>query len=467
MERASVATGSSNARPSRKARRPKSRRLDQRFRDYIWFGLYSTVCMALFVGCYALILIVIWPLLAEESPDALSEELPQDYIKNMHLPPALKQVADHDKEIVSEMAGAVKQRLRKWRQGRGTTDAALLDQAVFEFDQLKKEENEEKAAVEAKNAVANHAMGAVAGGSTDRLGFIVLGMHRSGTSMLSGLLHTSCGYEVGGPLIGSAFDNEKGFFERIDVVLQNDEFMKAQKVWWSANVINYDWEKGVQDKNDGVISFQNGKPGLEFFNNPKNAPWLQKDPRMCITLKTWLALMNNEPAVLFTYRHPLEVAMSLKRRENDFSLEKGLRLWIIYNMRAIQNSKGLCVVHSSNQAILANPMTEIQRISDELTSKCHVPEPPYRLKQEDVDKFIDPSLQHNKNQREKDEQNKEVIATYNDGKCIVRAYETETEEGSAARTRETKLYGWAMKIYCDFESGKAYDDDYEWPDLPK
>jgi hypothetical protein len=48
-----------------------------------------------------------------------------------------------------------------------------------------------------------------------RNGFVVLGMHRSGTSLLSGLLVQGCGYNTGGPLIGSHFDNEKGFFERI------------------------------------------------------------------------------------------------------------------------------------------------------------------------------------------------------------------------------------------------------------
>merc|ERR1712084_132883 len=47
-------------------------------------------------------------------------------------------------------------------------------------------------------------------------GVIVLGMHRSGTSMLSGLLVKGLGYKTGGPLISQRFDNKKGFFERID-----------------------------------------------------------------------------------------------------------------------------------------------------------------------------------------------------------------------------------------------------------
>lgn len=266
-------------------------------------------------------------------------------------------------------------------------------------------------------------------------------------------------------MIGSAFDNEKGFFERVDIVLQNDLFLKRQNAWWAANVMNYDGEKGYQDYLNKDVDFvKHGKTGLEFLNNPKNAPWMQKDPRMCITLKTWLKIMNNEPAVVFTYRHPLEVAMSLKRREQNFTLDHGLRLWIIYNMRAIQNSRGLCVVRSSNDAVLANPMKEVQRVADELSSKCNIPTPPFRLKQDDVDKFIDPNLQHNKKKRTLEEH--KVVKEYNNGDCKVHEYDSDYPEGSNERAREEKLYQMAMKIFCDFQNGDAYKDNYDWPELP-
>jgi hypothetical protein len=265
------------------------------------------------------------------------------------------------------------------------------------------------------------------------------------------------------PLIGSAFDNEKGFFERVDIVLQNDEFMGKQNVWWSANVINYDWEQALKDKESGKVKFLRGESGLKFLDDPKNAPWLQKDPRMCITLKTWVALMKTAPAVVFTYRHPLEVALSLHKREKNFPVERGLRLWIVYNMRAIQNSRGLCMVKSSNDAILADPLHEIQRISDELTYKCGVPEPPDRIKQEDVDRFIDPKLQHGKDQLAKEE--RQVLETYNNGDCKVYSFTSEEEEGTVAFKREQELYRKAMKIYCDFQSGEAYKEEYKWPEL--
>ena len=42
-----------------------------------------------------------------------------------------------------------------------------------------------------------------------RPGVIVLGMHRSGTSMLSGILAEGFGYETGGPLLKPNSENEK------------------------------------------------------------------------------------------------------------------------------------------------------------------------------------------------------------------------------------------------------------------
>jgi hypothetical protein len=161
----------------------------------------------------------------------------------------------------------------------------------------------------------------------------------------------------------------------------------------------------------------------------------------------------------------MEVAMSLNKREKNFGIEHGLRLWIVYNMRAVQNSQGLCRVLSSNDAILADPLNEVQRISDELTSKCGVPSPPNRVTQEEVDKFVDPKLHHNKKKREEEEQASErkILAEY-DG-CKVFDYEDDPNDMSPKRARELAMYKKAMKVYCDFKSGKAYEAEYEWPDL--
>jgi hypothetical protein len=187
-------------------------------------------------------------------------------------------------------------------------------------------------------------------------------------------------------------------------------------------------------------------------------------PRMCITLRSWLPLLNDEPAILFTYRHPLEVADSLQRREQNFSLAQGLRLWIVYNMRAVQNSAGLCRVVTSNEAVLANPRQEVVRIAQELTTRCGVPAPAKQVTDEDVEKFMDPTLQHHKKEKDAQQQARAILATHGTD-CVVREYDSKDKADTPTGQRERKLYLTAMKIYCDLESGLAYKEDYAWPEM--
>ena len=142
-----------------------------------------------------------------------------------------------------------------------------------------------------------------------------------------------------------AFDNEKGFYELLPVVLQNDIFMTQQKTFWGNYMASYHSTEVFGEYHKGGISFKSGQKALNFLNDNLNSPWLQKDPRMCITLSTWLSLLNNEPAVLFTFRHPLEVAKSLMKREK-VTISKGLELWLCYNKLAVINSRNLCRVVS-------------------------------------------------------------------------------------------------------------------------
>jgi hypothetical protein len=59
----------------------------------------------------------------------------------------------------------------------------------------------------------------IGGGKKKTPGFIVLGMHRSGTSMLSGLLVKGFGYETGGPLIGASVSRVSGSSRSMSCIL--------------------------------------------------------------------------------------------------------------------------------------------------------------------------------------------------------------------------------------------------------
>lgn len=312
---------------------------------------------------------------------------------------------------------------------------------------------------------------------SERNGFFVLGMHRSGTSMLTGMLHMAAGYTYGWEILTNP-ENPKGFFERKDATGQNRAWFKKQNITWQEDVLNFNWEEALKDMESGAVLSEEGESFFRFINNETNSPWLQKDPRNCITLKAWLNArkMDKEPAIVFTYRHPLEVAMSLvtrdklrynsfKRRvEKPLTLAWCLKLWIAYNMRAIQNSKGLCIVRTSKNAFLGNPFKELERMSNELTNKCGLPAPPQKISQEEIDKFVDPNLiNHGNNATKKD---RTVLQSFNGGSCVAYAFESETQNGTLKYNEEEReAYLNAMRIYCDLESGKAYEDDYVWPDL--
>ena len=182
-----------------------------------------------------------------------------------------------------------------------------------------------------------------------------------------------------------------------------------------------------------------------------------------------LVLCTPLPGTVYYYRHPLEVALSLQRRSGTkesqaahghlrLGVAEWLDLWMLYNRRAIQSSQSMCRVESSNEAILANPLQEARRISDELVRKCQMVSPPQYVTQDGIGQFVNPALQHNKNDGVNE--TLEVLMEYNG--CVVHVYASNLTQ-ALDKKRELELYKAAMKMYCDFQSGRAYKSDYEWP----
>ena len=422
-----------NTRPKR-LRRRKGTRANA---PYLTFGLKSTICLGIFVFVYAISMMFFQPALKDEAKAQRIKAARDKLVKRKQALVGHVRSEGHAwKEEFKQMKNHV--HIRK----KEAVEQNLMDGAYEQL--LKQKKKEERLKKQTKPTT----------------GFMVLGMHRSGTSMLSGLLVEGFGYTVGEPVIPPSFDNEKGFFELIPAVLANDYFMYEQNVNWAANVIKYDHERALQATKEGKVKRKELDKALAVLNDPKNSPWLQKDPRMCITMRTWLPYLDSTPAVLFTYRHPLEVAMSLHKREDGFTIARGLRLWILYNKGAVLNSADLCRVLSSNNKVLADPLGETKRIVKEL-EECGVPAASSTITQDVVDGFVDPKLQHNKKGLDEEKKEKEILATYGD--CVVRDYDSEAE--GVEKKREMRMYKMAMKIYCDLESGIAYDGDYDWPDL--
>ena len=152
---------------------------------------------------------------------------------------------------------------------------------------------------------------------------VVLGMHRSGTSMFAEIL-SRLGFYAGETeeLLEPQLDNPKGFWERRDVVQLNDLILKeAGGSWFNPPIPTYE-----KDYTNTMTSI------LDALSSG-GSRWLIKDPRLLLTWPLWKEVLKNAVPIV-VYRSPLNVARSLKNR-HGFPLTFGLDLWEYYNHKYI------------------------------------------------------------------------------------------------------------------------------------
>ncbi len=187
---------------------------------------------------------------------------------------------------------------------------------------------------------------------SSRKNLVVLGMHRSGTSMIAGLL-ARCGWYVGedDELMEAAADNPRGFYERQDVVAINQSLLQDQGRDWFNPVLCQPISRS-DDIADLMASLG------------EHSPWLIKDPRLAITWTAWASDLENAQLV-FVYRSPLAVASSLRSR-HGFPLEQGLLLWEYYNRQIVSILDGKQVSCVSYDRFSEAPEQQWRKLRDAL-----------------------------------------------------------------------------------------------------
>jgi hypothetical protein len=154
----------------------------------------------------------------------------------------------------------------------------------------------------------------------------ITGMHRSGTSMITRALHDSGLHLIGSgaeELIDAAEDNPEGFWENKAIVACNDELLEATGGAWDNPP-----DLPPQAVDDPRVAHVAEASTAAIMALSEHDHWGFKDPRTCLTAAYWLDLVP-DLRVIVCVRHPLEVALSLKRRnQNSYSL--GLSLWERY-----------------------------------------------------------------------------------------------------------------------------------------
>jgi hypothetical protein len=222
-------------------------------------------------------------------------------------------------------------------------------------------------------------------GKTKKQVIIVLGMHRSGTSALTGVLTCLGAPEPKTPM--EAHDiNAKGFFESDAIKDINNELLQAARLRWR------DWLpikletpalRALQPRIHDVFDQEFGEADFIAI----------KDPRICRLLPLWLPVLKDKGYDTFCvipYRHPLEVAESLRARYN-MPLSDGLLLWLRYVLDAEWQSRELPRVFTPMAELLEDWRACIDRIGKALNVVW--PVDPEQAATE-IDGFLDKDLKH-------------------------------------------------------------------------
>ena len=183
----------------------------------------------------------------------------------------------------------------------------------------------------------------------------IAGMHRSGTSMVTKLLHES-GLYLGpeSDLIPPGPGNPEGFWENRRFVQVNSRILKELRGGWDyPPPIPEDWSgeplASLREKAETVLA--------DFVDRE---PWGWKDPRNCITLPFWQQMLNQLKVVLVV-RNPLETAESLRKR-NGFSYALGLALWHTYYQRVCDVAAPSERIVTHYDVYFRDPGTELRRV---------------------------------------------------------------------------------------------------------
>ena len=231
-----------------------------------------------------------------------------------------------------------------------------------------------------------------------RPALFVLGMHRSGTSAITGALR-HCGVWVGEEteLTDANVENPLGFWERRDMRDLCDQMLhSAGADWWK--IANFDPNAIPRV----TLAEQRRKFEKIVSELDKYQAWVLKEPRLCLLLPILRHYVSN-PVCIHIYRNPLDVARSLKTR-NGFSISAGLALWEVYNLHALKASEGLPRISLSYESIMQHPVETLNALVKELDGLGE--EHPIKPDSGLIERFIDLDLYH---QRATDEETEDYL----------------------------------------------------------
>lgn len=181
-------------------------------------------------------------------------------------------------------------------------------------------------------------------------GVLVLGMHRSGTSAVAGLLRLLGLDLLADDVLPADRANPKGYWESSSLLELNDRILDA---------LGYEWTRPpaagpTWDEDPALLELAATlRPALpERF---ERGGWVWKDPRTCLTFPYWLRATDLDPVLVLVHRDPLEVAASLATRDG-IERPLGLALWERYVRHALAAAGGRPTLVTGYAELLDDPV---------------------------------------------------------------------------------------------------------------
>lgn len=254
-----------------------------------------------------------------------------------------------------------------------------------------------------------------------RKAIVVLGMHRSGTSALAGALR-SLGIAAPKTLMLPNFANPSGFWESNPLVNAHDELLaRAGSRWddwrqfdpqWTQSDTAQEWREKIR----GILVDEYGASPLFFI----------KDPRICRFAPFTFSVLHGmdvEIVVLLVFRNPLEVALSLQRRDG-IAPPKGWALWLRHTLDAEYHSRHLKRHFLTYEALL----TDWRRAFEHAAVNIGVTlADPFDFFRATVDGFLSRDLHHERQSDEALRETAGVPAFVLDAYRILRTMRTDGE----------------------------------------
>ena len=198
---------------------------------------------------------------------------------------------------------------------------------------------------------------------TGSTGVLVLGMHRSGTSAVSGVLH-QLGVSLGRAVSPAGPSNPKGYFENSRVMGLHEELLASLgSSWDDPRPLPPGW---WEDPRLATFAEQLRRILEEEFGG--EPLWGVKDPRLCRLLPLWIPLLAElgvRVVAVLVLRHPGAVAASNGAR-TGMAREHALELWLQHTLEAERETRALPRAVVSYDHLLLEWRREVEEVARRL-----------------------------------------------------------------------------------------------------